>query len=880
MITRNTPPTKLTPMMSQYLTIKQDNQDSILFFRLGDFYEMFLNDAEIASKILGLALTSREAGKGRKVPMCGVPFHAADNYISRLIKSGRKVAICEQTEDPRLAKGIVKREIVRVVTPGTVLSPALLEENTSNFIVAVNKQEQKWGLGFVELSTGEFKVTEISSFNALDDELVRIAPAEIILPDDFKKEEKITAKIKERLPALVTFVEPWDFDCLHGVEVLKNHFATKTIEGFGLEDLPIAVGCAAALVKYLALTQKTTLSHITTLGTYNPSDFMMLDASTQTNLELIKTTDGKIGSGTLFHVLNKTKTAMGARLLKAWILQPLKSIPEINRRLEATEELSNNNSLRERLEEILIPCLDIARLAGRVSLKIANARDILALKQSLDIIPVLKQYLADCQSELPSDISRRLDPLDELRDLIRRAIAEEPPLSVRDGNLIKAGFNPEVDELHNILTKGKDWVLSLQEAEKKRTNITSLKIRYNKVFGYYIEITKANLHLVPADYIRKQTLTNAERFITPQLQEYETKILGAQERIVTLEYEVFMQVLNEVVVYIERVKNSASFIATVDVILSFAITAKANAYVKPQISETDVIDIKEGCHPVLQEILPEGQLIANDLYLDREETQILVITGPNMAGKSTYIRQAALLILMAQIGSFLPAKQARIGVVDRIFSRIGAADMLTAGMSTFMVEMIQSANILNNATSRSLIILDEIGRGTSTFDGLSIAWAVVEYLHNNPSASAKTLFATHYHELTEANIMLKRVKNFNVAVKEWQDEVVFLYKITPGSCDHSFGIHVAKLAGLPPAVINRAKEILRNLEMQSIAFNGQPSFATNKKRTRKKEEQLDLFSPKPVPFYRELQNLEIDTLTPIEALNLLNKFKKEVEANG
>ena len=868
---------KLTPMMEQYVRIKRENKDAVLLFHLGDFYEMFFEDAEIAAKVMHIALTSRR-NRGRKIPMAGFPCHAAQNYIARLIKAGYKVAICEQVEDPKLAKGIVRRETTRIITPGTILDSPLLEEKSNNYIVAINMDDGKFGMAVSDISTGEFKITELTGEEAVMGELTRLSPRECLLPEKLSG-DKHFAGLLEQLRIVVTAVEDWKFLYDSAYRVLTSLLRTQSLDGFGVEEKTVAVGCAGAMISYLEETQKTTLSHINRIRMYSTSEFMVIDRVTQRNLELVSNMSGD-KEGTLLQVLDKTVTAMGGRILRQWMLQPLLNIGEIKKRQEAIGELVEDVSKRRSLGRALSKVSDIERLISRIVCKTANARDLVALHDSLQQVKPIREELKSLNSELLVKLDEELPDPKEIIELISRAIVDEPPLTLRDGGLIKDGFNKELDELHSVSRDGKEWIANLQAKEIERTGISSLKVRYNKVFGYYIEVTKANLRLVPSDYIRKQTLVNCERFITPGLKEYESRILAGKERIEELEYEIFTQVRQEVSAKVKEIQTIAQNLGILDVLISLAEIAVSNGYSCPSVDEGDEIIITEGRHPVLEQVLGIGDFIPNDIIVDCGENRILIITGPNMAGKSTYIRQVALLVLMAQIGSFIPAKNAKIGVVDRIFTRVGATDELMRGRSTFMVEMNETANILNNATSRSLIILDEIGRGTSTFDGVSIAWAVAEYIHNHSDVSAKTLFATHFHELTALALTLSGVKNYNVAVREWNDEVIFLRKVVPGATDRSYGIYVAQLAGLPGEVINRAREILAELEEEHYDSDGKPKLA--RPGQKKFETQLGLFTSRasekrPHPAIEALRKLEIDKLTPIEAMNKLNELKKKAE---
>lgn len=864
---------KITPMMRQYLQIKQKMKDTILFFRLGDFYEMFFDDAKIASKILGITLTQRETGKGNMVPLAGIPYHAAEGYIARLIKAGKKVAICEQVEDPKTAKGIVKREIIRTVTPGTVLNPSLLEDKVHNYLAAINKNNNKFGFSFIDPSTGEFRVTELSALTELFTELTRITPQECLIPASLQEDE-LVGKLQD---LTITFQDDWIFNHSTGFNTLCELFGTSSLDGFGCENLYLGIGASGAIIHYLKETQRCALTYVNRLTPYFTSDFMILDTTTLRNLELTKTIRSGEKTGSLIWVLDKTMTAMGGRLLRSWIQQPLIDVDKIVYRQQGVKELVVLTTIRTELSQILKNIHDIERLISRLDTGLANARDLVALKESLRIVPNIKDKLNTLNSKIIKDINAELEDLSDITGLIERVIVDSPPLSLRDGGLIKEGYFQELDELRSISKDAKNWIVRLQQDEIRRTKINSLKVGYNKVFGYYIEVTNPNLHLVPKDYIRKQTLTNAERFITPQLKEFEAKILNAQDKIVEIEYEIFLKVRAQIMEEVKRIQKIANAIALLDVLISLAAVAVENDYIMPEVNKEDVISIKDGRHPVVEKVLVGERFVPNDTFINSKTEQILIITGPNMAGKSTYIRQVALIVLMAQIGSFVPASKATIGIVDRIFTRIGASDELVKGQSTFMIEMIETANILNNSTPKSLIILDEVGRGTSTFDGVSIAWAVAEYIHNNPYLQARTLFATHYHELTELEFSLKRVKNYNIAVKEWNDKIIFLRKIVKGGTDRSYGIHVAQLAGLPPQVITRASEILSGLEMSSIGREGIPKLSTIKPHDIPQPIQLTLFEPTSHKIIEELKELDLNKMTPIDAINKLNELKNMIE---
>ncbi|MFH0926251.1 MAG: DNA mismatch repair protein MutS [bacterium] len=896
-------PDNQTPMMKQYREIKKNYSDSILFFRMGDFYEMFERDAEIASKALSLTLTARNKNSKENIPLCGLPYHAADTYIARLIRQGFKVAICEQVEDPKLAKGIVKREVIRVITPGTVMDTNLLQEKENNYLMAIYPGKNKIGLSMLDISTGEFLLTEYNGqapLEKLHNELSRLEPKEVLIPPLVSDNQESRTKNKERIYSdekLVgllrqfphvsyNFLDEGIFDYASAYQRVTEYFHTTSLEGFGCEGLRLATSAAAAVLYYVQETQKSLASHINKLSVYNPNNYMLLDSSTQQNLELTKTTRDQQKAGSLLSVLDQTVTAMGGRLLKNWLLHPLLDMQVIKARQEAVGYLKDNLILRAQLREGLQEIYDLERLVSRISLAIANARDLIALKTSIKKIPAIKTLLNQTTAPLILDILDESDELQDISFLIENSIIDEPPFTLREGGLIKPGINGELDDLKSISRDGKGWIANLEGKERQRTGINSLKVRFNKVFGYYIEITNTNLHLAPADYTRKQTLSNAERFITPELKEYETKVLGAEEKIVELEYQLFCQTREKITQEISRIQMTAQAIAQVDALFSLAEVAAKNNYVKPVMEEDNIIKIIEGRHPVLEQIAGV-KFIPNDTYLDNEENRLSIITGPNMAGKSTYIRQVALISLMAQLGSFVPAKEANLGIVDRIFSRVGASDNLLKGQSTFMVEMNETANILNNATSKSLIILDEIGRGTSTFDGISIAWAIGEYIHDKDKIGAKTLFATHYHELTDLALTLKGVKNYNIAVREVNEEIIFLRKILPGGADRSYGIQVARLAGLPKEIISRAKEILADLEQAELNGIGrheeEGAIAKNEERKTKNEKQvvldkqLSFFSFEPHPVVGELKEIDINSLTPLQALNKLAELKGKVK---
>ncbi len=865
---------KLTPMMKQYKMVKKKTPPSILMFRLGDFYEMFFDDAVTASRILNITLTSRESGKGNKVPMCGVPYHAVQEYIARLVRAGHKVAICNQVEDPKLAEGLVKREVTRIVTPGTAIEDNLLREKSNNYLAAINKSDSHYGFCCLDLSTGEFVVTEVDRENDLFNEIGRVAPSEFLLPESMAAEKSFMERLRESTTALINPCEDWLFEYEGSYNRLKDFFHTQSLDGFGCGGFGPAVSAAGAVVQYLRDTGHQSLAHITTVKPYSTSQHMILDLYTQRNLELVKNLRSGGRQGTLISVLDQTTTSMGGRLLRQWVLQPLIDVQEIMRRQGGVQDLFDNVTISKTVTEKLRNFRDVERLISKIDCGYANARDLLALKQSLEILPTLRDAIAPLASEAIDSVRGMLEDMGDVVDLIEKGINPEAPLTIRDGGIIRDGYNRELDEIRSIAKNAKQWIADLQKREVERSGIKSLKVGFNKVFGYYLEVSKSNLGSVPENYIRKQTLVGGERFITPDLKEYESKVLNAEEKAATMEYEIFQKIREQLVGATERIQRVGRGIAILDTINSLAIVACENGYVRPEVNDSDVIEIADGRHPVLELSLSEERFVPNDVLLNTESDQLLIITGPNMAGKSTYIRQVALLVLMAQMGGFIPARKARIGIVDRIFTRVGASDELTRGQSTFMVEMNETANILNNATDRSLIILDEIGRGTSTFDGISIAWAVAEYLHNSPAIRARTLFATHYHELTELEMNLQGVRNYNVAVKEWNDQIVFLRKIVPGGTDKSYGIHVARLAGLPQKVIERAKDILNALEEGCIREEKLPKAELHGVASQGPQ-QLGLFQVGPDPIVLELKALDIDNMTPIEALNKLRKLKEK-----
>ncbi len=865
---------ELTPMMQQYLQIKQQYNDCIVFFRLGDFYEMFFDDAILASKDLEITLTGRDCGLEERAPMCGVPHHSALTYISKLIQKGHKVAICEQVEDPSLAKGIVKREVVRVITPGTIIEQSLLDEKNNNYILSMYCEEGVYGIAYADISTGEFRTTCIRDDKTQNviDELVKIDPKEIIVNDNSIMVTNLPSGIQNRLNIGVNEYHDWAFSIRNAGKRIKSHFKVSGLEGLGLAESPHCVRAIGALLQYLADTQKVDMKHIDKIDIYHREEYMVLDSWTRRNLEIIETLRSKEKKGTLLWLLDKTQTAMGGRMLRRWVERPLISCEEIQKRLDGVEELKSSILLMDAIKEHTRSVYDIERLMGRIACSSANARDLLALKQSLDVLPGLLEVLGNCKTKILSEIRDNIDLLKDVRQLIGVSIHEEPPAGIREGGIIKDGYEQQIDSLRRASREGRQWLASLEKQERERTGIKSLKIGYNKVFGYYLEVTKSNLDQVPSDYIRKQTLANAERYLTPELKEMENKILGAQERVVLLEYQAFMEIREEIAGQVERIKRTALNLSVLDAVYSLAKSAYDNKYIKPRVNKGEGIEIKDGRHPVVEEMMDANRFVPNDTYLDCSENRLCIITGPNMAGKSTYMRQVALIVLMAQIGSFVPASYCKLGIADRIFTRVGASDDLASGQSTFMVEMNEVANILNNATSKSLIILDEIGRGTSTFDGLSIAWAVIEYLADKDNVGARTLFATHYHQLTELEGKLEGIKNYCIAVKERGDDIIFLRKVIRGGADQSYGIQVAGLAGLPKQVIRRAKEILLKLEETDIAKNGQRVF---KAKEANKSEQLDLSSYRYIGLIREISDIETDSITPLQAINLLSRLREK-----
>lgn len=878
---------ELTPMMKQYMKTKSQYQDCILFYRLGDFYEMFFEDALTASRELEITLTGKNCGQEEKAPMCGVPYHAVEGYLNRLVAKGYKVAICEQVEDPKTTKGIVKREVVRIVTPGTNLDTQALDETKNNYIMCIVYIADRYGVSVADISTGDYFVTEIPDSAKLLDEIYRFSPSEIICNEAFYMSGVDMDGMKDRLGITIYSLESWYFDDEVCRKKLLEHFEVSSFAGLGLADYDCGIISAGALLQYLLETQKNSLSNLTHITPYAAGKFMMIDSSTRRNLELCETLREKQKRGSLLWVLDKTKTAMGARTLRKYVEQPLIDKTEIIRRLDAVQELKEQAISREEIREYLSPVYDLERLITKIAYGSANPRDLTAFRSSLEMLPALLYILQEMKAELLKDLAVDLDPLEDLCILVKKAIREDPPIAMKEGNIINDGYNEEVDKLRRAKSDGKDWLAKLENDEREKTGIKNLKIKYNKVFGYYLEVTNSYKEMVPEYYTRKQTLANAERYITPELKELEDMILGAEDKLYALEYELYSEVRDLIASQIERIQKTAKAVAALDAFASLALVAERNNYVRPKINEKGVIDIKEGRHPVVERMIPNEMFISNDTYLDDKKHRISIITGPNMAGKSTYMRQTALIALMAQIGSFVPAKSANIGLSDRIFTRVGASDDLASGQSTFMVEMTEVANILRNATSKSLLILDEIGRGTSTFDGLSIAWAVIEYISDSRLLGAKTLFATHYHELTELEGKIDNVNNYCIAVKEKGDDIVFLRKIVKGGADKSYGIQVAKLAGVPELVIGRAKEIVEELSDEDIT--ARVSEIASKERVVKKKPkvkkyddvdiaQMSLFDTvKDDDVLEELKNLDVGNMTPIDALNTIYRLQNKLK---
>lgn len=877
-----------SPMMQHYLKTKEEYKDCILFYRLGDFYEMFFDDALVVSKELELTLTGKDCGQAERAPMCGIPFHAAETYLNRLVANGHKVAICEQVEDPKQAKGIVKREVIRIVTPGTNLNTQALDETKNNYLMSIVYLGEKIGVSIADFSTGDYFVTELSSGSELIDEINKFVPSEIITNEYFSMSGIDLTAVNDKLGITMSTLDSWYFDEDTCIKKLLTHFKVGVLDGLGLKDYTSGTIAAGALLLYLYEMQKGSVDHITSIVPYTTGKYMLIDSSSRRNLELVETMREKQKKGSLLWVLDKTKTAMGARALRSMIEQPLINKEDILKRQAGIEECNNRAIDREEIREYLNPVYDLERIMTKISCKSANPRDLIAFRNSLEMLPHIKKLIGTMESDLFAECFANLDDLADIYSLISSAIVEEPPITIREAGIIKEGFSKEADELRRAKTEGKEWLAQLEAREKEATGIKNLKVKYNKVFGYYLEVTNSFKNLVPADWVRKQTLTNAERYTTDELKKLEDVILGAEDKLCSLEYDLFNEVRDSIAAEVRRIKSTARAIAEIDVYTALSVVAQQYNYVKPAINEKGIIDIKNGRHPVVEKMIRNDMFVANNTYLDNAKNRISIITGPNMAGKSTYMRQTALIVLMAQIGSFVPAQEANIGIVDRIFTRVGASDDLASGQSTFMVEMTEVANILRNATPKSLLILDEIGRGTSTFDGLSIAWAVVEYIANTKLLGAKTLFATHYHELTELEGTLDGVNNYCIAVKENGDDIVFLRKIIKGGADKSYGIQVAKLAGVPDTVIERAKELVADLSDADISLKARDIAQYSKKQEKlvdsyKKVDDLDV---KQMSLFDTVNNddiiedikaLDISNMTPIDALNTLYKLQGRVK---
>jgi len=875
-----------TPMMMQYLETKEQYKDCILFYRLGDFYEMFFEDAITVSRELELTLTGKSCGQEERAPMCGIPYHAVDGYLNRLISKGYRVAICEQVEDPKAAKGLVKREVTRIVTPGTNLNTQAMDETKNNYLMGIAYMDGFFGVSTVDVTTGDYYVTQVEELRQAMDEIIKFSPSELIYNATLELSGMDLADLKNRLNIALTPLADWYFDEDICENELRQHFKVGTLDGLGLKDFEIGTIAAGAVLRYLYETQKNSLSHITRLLTYVPGKYMVIDSSTRRNLELTETLREKQKRGSLLWVLDKTKTAMGARMLRSFIEQPLIKKQDIEERLDAIEELNHHVITREEMREYLDAIYDLERLMGRVSYKSANPRDLIALMNSLQMLPHIRVLLEELSASEWKQIYEDIDPLQDIEGLIEAAIDPEPPLTIKEGGIIKSGYNEEVDRLRLAKTEGKNWLAALEAEEREKTGIKNLKIKFNRVFGYYLEVTNSYKELVPQEWIRKQTLANAERYTTPELKKMEEDILGAEDKLFSLEYDLFTEVRDRISAEVLRIQQTAKAVAKADAYVSLALVAERNRYVRPSINEKGVINIKNGRHPVVEQMISNDLFVENDTYLDNDNNRVSIITGPNMAGKSTYMRQTALIVLMAQVGSFVPAESAEIGIVDRIFTRVGASDDLASGQSTFMVEMTEVANILRNATRNSLLILDEIGRGTSTYDGLSIAWAVVEHIADAKKLGAKTLFATHYHELTELEGRLNSVNNYCIAVKEQGEDIIFLRKIIKGGADKSYGIQVAKLAGVPEDVLRRAYEIADQLTQNDINTSDistvakrEPSEGKTEKKSGKKETpgQLSLFGAQEADYSEVidvLKAIDISQMTPMGAMNKLYELQE------
>ena len=867
----------LTPMMQQYVDTKKQYKDCILLYRLGDFYEMFFEDALIASKVLEITLTGKDCGQEERAPMCGIPYHAVDGYLNKLIEKGYKAAICEQGEDPKTAKGLVKREVIRIVTPGTNLNMQSLDETKNNYLMSLFYMDYCYGISVADISTGDFYMTEVDSDKKVIDEITKYAPAEIVYNDYFLMSGIDMEDLGEKMHISVSALERWYSDEALCIQKIKEHFHVGTLEGLGLSDYPTGTIAAGMLLHYLYETQKNALPQMTKIVPYQTERFMVLDTSTRRNLELLETLREKQKRGSLLWVLDKTKTAMGARFLRSCIEQPFVQKDLIERRLESIEAFNEDVITRDEIREYLNAIYDLERLMSKISYKSANPRDLIAFKHSIAMIPHIKFLLRTMKAADLKDFYESLDTLTDIAELIESSIEEEPPISIKEGGIIKTGYNESVDTYRNAKTEGKQWLAQMELTERERTGIKNLKIKFNKVFGYYLEVTNSYKNLVPENWMRKQTMANAERYITPELKELEDMILGAEEKLFSLEYDLFAMVRDQIGAEVKRIQQTAKALAKIDVYASLAYVAERNHFVRPQINEKGIIEIKDGRHPVVEQMIPNDAFVPNDTCLDNKNSRVSIITGPNMAGKSTYMRQTALIVLMAQMGSFVPAKHANIGIVDRIFTRVGASDDLASGQSTFMVEMNEVANILRNATKDSLLILDEIGRGTSTFDGLSIAWAVVEHISERKKLGAKTLFATHYHELTELEGRLSGVNNYCIAVKEQGDDIIFLRKIIKGGADRSYGIQVAKLAGIPNSVIERAKEIAEQLSDADIAEKARAIASDDSNSIHEKQ---DDYAKEPISsndlVIAQIAALDLARLTPLEAINLLFQYQEEI----
>ena len=873
----------LSPMMQEYLKTKEQYKDCILFYRLGDFYEMFFDDALTVTKELELTLTGKDCGLEERAPMCGVPYHAAETYIARLIERGYKVAVCEQVEDPKLAKGLVKREVIRIVTPGTTMDSASLDEARNNYLMSIAYVEDRFGCAVADISTGDCFVTETDRLRKLIDEINKFSPREIICNEAFEMSGADITDLRERLSISVFFQPDRYYDDNTCRRTLMDHFHVGSLDGLGLNDFSCAVIASGALFQYLKETQKTALAQMTSIRPYTAETYMLIDSSSRRNLELVETLREKQKRGSLLWVLDKTKTAMGARTLRSYVEQPLVDKDEIENRLNAVDELNSSPMLRDEMREYLGPVYDLERLTSRITNQSANPRDMLAFASSLEMLPHIKNILKEFESPLLRQICEDLDPLEDLCSLVKSAVCDDPPVAQKEGGIIREGYNEDVDKYRRSRTDGKVWLSELEQREKEKTGIKNLRVKFNRVFGYSLEVTNSFRDLVPDYYVRKQTLANAERYITQELKDLEDLILGAEDKLCALEYELFCDVVSKAASEVLRIQKTAKAVAALDVFASLSLVASRNGYVRPKINTNGVITIRDGRHPVVERMIENDMFIPNDTSLDQNKNRVAVITGPNMAGKSTYMRQTALIVLMAQIGSFVPASKANIGIVDRIFTRVGASDDLASGQSTFMVEMTEVANILRNATSKSLLILDEIGRGTSTFDGLSIAWAVIEHISNTKLCGAKTLFATHYHELTELEGKIPGVHNYCIAVKESGDDIVFLRKIIKGGADKSYGIQVAKLAGVPDSVINRAKELVEELAGADITaavkdISGRPAAKKKVQYDEVDMGQMSLFDTvQDDDIIKEIRELEIGNMTPVEALNFLYNLQNRIK---